>query len=261
MKRIIEYFDRAYIINLEDRQDRREGAIQEFRRLGIDAPSQNVRFYNAKRLNEKGPFPDVGTRGAFNSHRSVFELASRDALRNVLVFEDDVSFRDVDPLVEDQIIAQLTHNEWDIVHFGYLSPVDKDLDGPLVDFSKGVVGAHFYAVNGHFIDHLIEFMNQCEIRPPGHPDGGPMTADGALNHIRVLIPDMRVLLAVPNLADQRSSRSDVTPRPILDHIAMLRPLVSRGRALKHKLRMAICGRSRRISTVQRTAPLITSDSD
>jgi glycosyl transferase, family 25 len=261
MKRIIEYFDRAYIINLEDRHDRREEAIQEFRRLGIDAPSQNVRFYDAKRLTEKGPFPDVGTRGAFNSHRSVFELASRDRLRNVLVFEDDVSFGDVDPSVEDQIITRLAGNEWDIAHFGYLSPVDEGLEGPLVDFSKGVVGAHFYAVNGNFIDPLIEFMNQCEIRPPGHPDGGPMTADGALNHIRVHIPDMRVLLAVPNLAHQRSSRSDVTPRPILDHIAMLRPLVSRSRAIKHKLRMAIYRRSRRNSNVQRTAPSITTDND
>src|SRR5277367_5098131 len=107
MKRIIEYFDRSYIINLEDRLDRREEAIREFCTIGIDVPNQSVRFYSARRLTEKGPFPDVGTRGAFISHRNVLELASQDRLRNVLVFEDDVSFRDLEPLVEDQIVTRL----------------------------------------------------------------------------------------------------------------------------------------------------------
>jgi len=59
------------------------------------------------------------------------------------------------------------------------------------------MGAHFYAINGNFIDPLLQFMNQCETRPAGHPDGGPMTADGALNHIRLQIPDVRVLPGTP----------------------------------------------------------------
>jgi glycosyl transferase, family 25 len=252
VKTIIEYFERAYIINLEDRLDRREETIREFRRLGIDAPNQSLHFYNAKRLTEKGLFPDVGTRGSFDSHKNVFELARQGRLRNVLVFEDDVSFRNVKPLVEDQIVTQLARNEWDIVHFGYLSPLDKDLevlDEPLVDFSMGVMGTHFYAVNGNFIDPLLQFMKQCEIRPPGHPDGGPMGPDGALNHIRVLIPDVRVLLAVPNLAHQRSSRSDIIQGPIFDRIVMLRPWVRWGRSIKHTLRMTVDRRSRHHSSL------------
>jgi glycosyl transferase family 25 len=239
MKRIIEYFDRAYIINLEDRHDRREEVIQEFRQLGINVPNHSVRFYTAKRLTEKGPFPDIGTRGNFTSHRNVLRLAHQDRLRNVLVFEDDVSFRDFNASLEAQILTHLARNAWDIVHFGYLLPSDTGLEGPLVNFPKGVVGAHFYAVNGAFIDPLLQFMDQCEVRPPGHPDGGPMTADGALNHIRLLIPDMRVLLAVPSLAHQRSSRTDIHPTRIFDRIVILRPLIRRARAIKHKLRMTV----------------------
>jgi glycosyl transferase family 25 len=240
MKRIIEYFDRAYIINLEDRLDRREEVIQEFGQLGINVPNQNVRFYTAKRLTEKGLFPDVGTRGNFTSHRNVLRLASQDGLRNVLVFEDDVSFRDCTASLEDQIVTQLARNAWDIVYFGYLLPSDTGLEGgPLVDFPKEIVGAHFYAVNCDFINPLLQFMDQCEVRPAGHPDGGPMTADGALNHIRFLIPDMRVLLAVPSLAHQRSSRTDIHPTRIFDRTVILRPLIRRARAIKHKLRMAV----------------------
>jgi glycosyl transferase, family 25 len=240
MKRIIEHFDRSYIINLEDRLDRREEVIQEFSQIGIDVPNQSVRFYSAKRLTDKGGFPDIGTRGNFTSHRNVLELASKDKLRNVLVFEDDISFRQVETSLEDQIVTQLALDEWDIVYFGYLMPLVTGVQGRLVDFSnQSVMGAHFYAINHDFIDPLLQFMNQCENRPEGHPDGGPMTADGALNHVRLQIPEVRVLLAVPNLAHQRSSRTDVHPNPLFDRIALLQPLVRGARAIKHKLRMAM----------------------
>jgi glycosyl transferase family 25 len=239
MRRIIEYFDRAYIINLEDRPDRRKEVTQEFGHLGISVPNQSIRFYTAKRLAEKGSFPSVGVRGCFTSHRNVLEIARQNRLQNVLVFEDDVSFRNIDASLEGQIVTQLASEPWDIVYFGYLLPSDRDFKGPLIDYSNGVMGAHFYAVNGNFIDPLLQFMKQCEILPPGHPDGGPMTADGALNHIRGIVPNMRVLLAVPNLAYQRSSRTDISPPPIWDRILMLQPLVRRARVIKHKLRMGI----------------------
>jgi glycosyl transferase, family 25 len=250
MKRIIEYFDRTYIINLEDRLDRRKEVIREFSHLGISVPNQRVRLYIAKRLVEKGSFPDVGTRGCFTSHRNVLEIASQNRLQNVLVFEDDVSFRDIDVSLQVQIVKQLARDPWDIVYFGYLRPSDQDLKGPLIEYPNGVMGAHFYAVNGNFIEPLLQFMKQCETRQPGHPDGGPMTADGALNHIRGIIPNTRVLLAVPNLAFQRSSRTDISPPPIWDRILMLQPLVRRARVIKHRFRMAIDGsRLRRNSRV------------
>lgn len=239
MKRIIEHFDRAYIVNLEDRLDRRKEVIQEFGHLGINVPNERVRFYDAKRLTERGEFPDVGTRGNFTSHRNVLELASKDKLRNVLVFEDDISFRDVEPGVEDRIVTRLARDAWDVVYFGYLLPSVAGVEGPLAEYPSNVMGAHFYAINGTFIDPLLQFMNRCETRPAGHPDGGPMTADGALNHIRLQIPDVRVLLAVPNLAHQRSSRTDVHPTPIFDRIAVLQPLIRGARAIKHKVRMAV----------------------
>lgn len=239
MKQLVEYFDRAYIINLEDRPDRRKQVVQEFRHLGIDIPNQKVRFYTAKRLTDKGSFPDAGVRGCFTSHRNILELAIEDKLRNVLIFEDDVSFRSVEASLVEQIIIQLGRTSWDIVFFGYLRPPDTGLAGPLADFSEGVMGMHFYAVNGNVLGPLFQFMKDCETRPTGHPDGGPMTADGALNHIRCLTPDMRVLLAVPSLAHQRSSRTDISPPRMFDQIDALRPLLRAVRTVKHKLRMEV----------------------
>jgi hypothetical protein len=241
MKHIIEFFDRSYIINLLDRIDRRAQTEREFSKIGFRIPNQNIVFYEAKRPSEKGNFPDVGTRGNFESHRNVLDLALKERLRNVLIFEDDVSFRSIDEDVERRIVSRLQVEDWDVIYFGYCKPSDYGLSGPLMPWSNDVIGAHCYAVNERFISPMFQFMNECAKRPCGHPHGGPMTADGAYNHFHRIIPNLRTFLAVPNLAHQRSSRTDVHPTPIFDRIAWLQPAVRGTRAIKHRLRMAIDG--------------------
>lgn len=240
MKRIIEYFERSYVINLSDRADRRGQAEQEFRRVGIQIPNDTVRFYTATRPPDKGSFSDIGTRGCFVSHRDILQLASRERLRNVLVFEDDVSFRSIEDSFERELLAQLSKEEdWDVILFGYLSPHDDALIGPLARWPNDILGMHFYAVNGRFIPTMLRYMNECELRPRDHVDGGPMPADGAYNHVRYLNPEVKVLLSVPNLAHQRSSRTDIAETRIFDRIDWLRPILHGARSVKHQLRMAL----------------------
>src|SRR5258706_14858110 len=95
MKRIIEYFDTAFVINLPDRTHRRRQAEQEILRIGVSIPCDKLKFYPAGRPTDKGSFQAIGTRRCFNSHGSILELADQSHLRNVLIFADDVSFRDV----------------------------------------------------------------------------------------------------------------------------------------------------------------------
>ncbi len=159
MKRLIELFDRAYIINLEDRSDRRRQAEREFARIGVSIPSEKVRFYTATRPADKGTFPDVGTRGNYTSHRAILDLAIKDNLRNVLVFEDDISFRSVGDAVIEKITEQFAKENWDVVYFGYLQPSDDGLVGPLVNCPGDILGAHFYAVNGRFIGKMLDYIN------------------------------------------------------------------------------------------------------
>jgi len=238
MKQIIEYFDRAYVINLSDRPDRRHQAEQEFRRAGINIPNGNVQFYTAVRPTDKGRFENIGTRGCFNSHRGILEIADQERLRNVLIFEDDVSFRDIGVAFERQLMTQLSHEDWDVVFFGYSIPNDASLNGPLMRWPNDILGAHFYGVNGRFVHRMRQYMNECELRPRDHPDGGPMPADGAYNHVRYVNPNINLFLAVPNLAYQRSSRTDIAQAHILDGPVWLRPIMRGARAIKHQLRMA-----------------------
>ena len=77
MKQIIEFFDRSYIINLQDRVDRRRQVEKEFYRLGITIPNQKIKFYPAVRPVDKGNFHDIGVRGCYMSHLKVLELAQK----------------------------------------------------------------------------------------------------------------------------------------------------------------------------------------
>jgi glycosyl transferase, family 25 len=238
MKQIIEYFDRSYIINLADRTDRRRQVEREFRSVDINIPNERIQFYTAVRPTDKAGFIDIGTRGNFDSHRRVLELANKDRLRNVLIFEDDVCFRNVGESFKDQLISQLAHEEWDVVCFGYIFPIDDGLTGPLMRWQKDFLGAQVYAVNGRFIPIMLQYMNDCEFRLHGDPYGCPMPADGIYNQARRVLPNVRLFLSVPNLAHQRSSRTDIAQTHVLDRIAGLKSIMLVVRAIKHRIRMA-----------------------
>src|SRR5262249_53639553 len=139
---------------------------------------------------------------------------------------------------KQQLIAQLAREDWDVVCFGYIVPSDDGLAGPLIRWQNDFLGAQFYAVNGRFIPTMLDYMNDCELRKPGDPYGCPMPADGIYNQVRRVFPNVRLFLSVPNLAHQRSSRTDIAQTHILDRIVGLGPIMLGVRAVKHRLRMA-----------------------
>jgi len=239
MKRLIAEFDRAYIINLRDRLDRRQEAEDEFGKIGLTIPNDQVRFYTATRPTDRGNFHSVGARGAFTSHRNVLDLAAADKLQNVLVFEDDVSFRNVGDDCISQIIARLSDKDWDLIFFGYTSPSDQALIGPLIPWKRITIGTHFYAVNGRFMGRMLEYMRDSEVGPAGNSEHGPTSADGIYNRVRLQDPNIRVLLAAPSLAFQRSSRTDLQPVSIYDRLSFLAPGMRTARKIKHQLRMTL----------------------
>jgi len=244
MKRIIDYFDRAYIINLADRTDRRHETEEEFEKIGITIPNEKVFFHTVTRPTEKAGFATIGLRGSFTSHKEILEKAINDNLRNVLMFEDDVSFRSVPETFDQKFVDRLASEDWDIVRLGYSVPSDAGLVGPLLAWHGQTIGLQFCAVNARFMSKLLQFMCGCESRQRGHPDGGPMGADGTLNHMHLLNKDIRQFLSVPNLAHQRSSRTDVHSHnqhwlvSSIDQISLLTPLTRAGRSMKHKMVMS-----------------------
>jgi hypothetical protein len=151
-----------------------------------------------------------------------------------LIFEDDVRFSRVDTGQIQQIAKELAQHNWDIVYFGYLAPQGVPAEQPLVPWNGPTTGGHFYGVTGKFIADMSQYMHACMTRPPGHPDGGPMFRDGAYNHVRGVMHDIRIFLSVPNLARQRSSRTDLHSLRFYDRIKPLAPMLAALRAAKDR---------------------------
>jgi hypothetical protein len=123
--------------------------------------------------------------------------------------EDDLEFS---PLMNRHFGAvqeAFAQNKWGFAYLGHVEKVSNELPLMLVPTSRPLVTAHFYAVNGDVFDRLIEYLEQVQKRPPGHPAGGPMHLDGALTMFRKANPDILTLIAQPNLGWQHASRSDL----------------------------------------------------
>lgn len=230
--KFIEFFDRIYVINLPYRSDRRKLIEQDLSAAGMPFTPGKVEIFPGIRPDSAGEFPSIGYRGAFLSHLEVLKRAQTEQLQAVLVMEDDLTLFDCFKSYEASLIEQLSHKDWDITHFGYELYRDNLVEdqplGTLYPFSGGLIGAHFYGVNGEALKPLIQFLEAMLQRPAGHPEGGPISPDGALNMFCAQNPDVIRLISVPCLGKQRSSRSDISSK-WFDRVPVLKELVNAAR--------------------------------
>lgn len=231
---VIDYFDGARIINISARKDRRLETVEEFARYGFHIDDEKIGFFKAVTPSEGNGFPSVGVRGCFLSHLGVLEEAMRLNLKNVLIMEDDIQFSRRISEYGRQAIESLEGMDWDIVYFGHSfeggnssSPAWKAVDQP-------IHLAHFYAVNGKCFGKLRDFLSQVLERPPGHPDGGPMHYDAALNTLIHKNKEIQAYYFTWNFGYQRPSRTDLHELSIFDRVPLLRPVMGMLRKLKAK---------------------------
>jgi glycosyl transferase family 25 len=227
--KFIDFFDRIYVINLPYRRDRRKQIERELSAVGMPFTLGQVELFSAIRPDSAGEFSSIGYRGAFLSHLEVLKRAQAEQLQTVLVMEDDLTLFDVFKKYEKSLIEQLSQRDWDIIHFGYEpqqgNPADDQAGVTLQPCFRDVIGTHFYGVNRKALAPLIQFLEAMLQRPPGHPEGGPMSPDGALNMFCTQNPAIIRLLSIPCLGKQRSSRSDISSK-WFDQVPVLNELVN-----------------------------------
>ncbi|WP_060513497.1 glycosyltransferase family 25 protein [Pseudomonas sp. NBRC 111124] len=233
---VIDYFDRTRIINIPSRTDRRLETEAEFARNGFQIDEQKIGFFPAVTPAAQEGFPSAGVRGCFMSHMQILEEAMHLNVKNILIMEDDIQFsRRIGPFGKKAIEA-LQGLDWDIAYLGHSCEGDSGTPRwALVD--RPIHLAHFYAVNGKSVGKLRDFLAQILQRPPGHPDGGPMHYDAALNTLIHTDKNIQAYYFTWNLGYQRPSRTDLHALSIFDRVAMLRPVMALYRRLKaEKLR-------------------------
>ncbi|NWG87685.1 MAG: glycosyltransferase family 25 protein [Hydrogenophilaceae bacterium] len=231
-----DYFQRIYIINLPARADRRREMQAQLESIGLGGCSV-VEFFPAIRPDSAGDFPSIGACGCFSSHLAVLRNAAHSGFERILILEDDVDFARDFPLRIGSIISQLREQPWGFFYGGYRmwAPAEDEGRGIVVIPSDdAVLTSHFVGFQAPVVGRLATYLEQMLARPAGDPLGGPMHVDGAYSWFRRECPDVLTLAAVPELGQQRSSRTDIHDLHWYDRMPLIRDVVAALRRIKNK---------------------------
>lgn len=206
---VFDQFDQIHIINLPHRTDRRREMDMELGRLGL-ANDPSVRYFPAIRPSDPGDFTSIGARGCFESQKIILRTAAA-ANQSVLILEDDCDF------VAEAQFYQL-EGSWDIFYGGHNAARPDDLD------NSDIMGAHMMGFSSEGAKAVSAYLEQLEY------DGVHPPIDAAYVWFRRAYPKVPTHFAVPPLAGQRASRSDIADLKWFDRLPIIRWLANTLRA-------------------------------
>lgn len=206
-------FEMIRVVNLPERRDRRREMERELAKAGLENDPR-VAFFPAVRPTETGPFASIGARGCFESHLAILREAVA-ANKAVLILEDDCDFTSA--LKPGQDFG----TDWQIFYGGYHAVDANDVQ------NSDIIGSHMMGFSAEGAARVFAYFDTLHC-PPGvvHPG-----VDAAYMWFRRAHPDVRVRLAEPLLAVQRSSRSDVHDLRFYDRTPVLREAVNLARQM------------------------------
>jgi hypothetical protein len=229
MKGSFDIFDRIAVINLPYRQDRRAEIAAQFSPFGLSFGKAPLQLFEAVRPLDAGGFPTVGTRGCFMSHLGALKAAHADGVERLLLLEDDCDFiNEPTGAVEAALRYLGEHPDWDICYGGH--HIESELppsSGPWSAVPDDLVvwTAHCVGFSRRAMEAAVPYLEAITRRPPGDPEGGPMHVDGAYAWFRKAHPHLRTIVARPQIAHQRPSRTDIHELRWFDRLPLLRPLM------------------------------------
>lgn len=225
-------FAHPIIINLPERTDRLTDSLVELSRaagrsIEID---RDVQVIHPARFAQAGGFANPAYRSNLDAHLRAARLAREQGHERALVLEDDVAFGPGWSTWGPGLLDQLADRPWQLANLGYLdewgeAPVRPDV--PLqgsesvrprgvgwARFDGRVNGSHAYFLHRSVLGEWIAHLETVLTGVPGDSLRGPMSSDGAINTFFWINPDRIRLLATPNLAGTRPTRSDIAPGPV-----------------------------------------------
>ncbi len=178
------YFDKIFIINLDERTDRWNDIVNEFEKMGI-SPEKYERFSAIKPKFEDLPkewynklvsphrfIPQYiqATIGCKMSQYEVIKIAKNRGYKNVLICEDDICFtqskEETWNILKEAIKELPSDNEWNMFYFSGNHIKSPEACGKkYLYLKKANLAAHEYCVNSNIFDYIIETMMQkgCEL--------------------------------------------------------------------------------------------------
>ena len=136
----------------------------------------------------------------------------------------------------EAVIGAMEQCDWDIIYFGRIAGEGEPDAAPLNPWRKGVIGGHFYGMQRAYMEKILEFLDSLGKAELGMADVRPIFRDGAFGLYAERNPEVNQYLAAPNLASQRSSRTDLHKLAVYDRIPGVKNLVGAARNLRNSMR-------------------------
>ena len=144
-----DFFDKVYCITLDSRPDRREQANRQFVAVGL---SDRVEFFIVARDSEN---PE---RGIYQSHLRCLAQGLETGARHILVFEDDVVFRNFNAERLHAACCFLQESRtWNAFFLGCITTGSRNIgngNGAVVQVRYRCL-SHAYALNRPFAEQII----------------------------------------------------------------------------------------------------------
>jgi len=207
-------FDRIRIINLPSRPDRRAEMLRELRRIGLEGDPR-VQFVDGVLVEDKAPWRAPGEKGVFLAQLGIIKDAAA-AGESVLILEDDVDFTPA-------AAGWGRTDACDIAYGGYMPADPDDLQ------STDIIGAHCIGFSSRAVQALAPFLSNLLMHE------SPPPIDGAYVWFRRQSEGYLTEFAEPVVANQRPSRSDITPARRFDKVPLFKGPMNLLRKLKRGL--------------------------
>lgn len=168
------YFDKIFVINLDERKDRWKNMQKELHKHNI---TNYIRFPAVKpkldsiQKSEYTKFVKkenryiIGSIGCKRSHQRIIQIAKTKGYSKILILEDDITLANNIHDVFNKALKQINNNniEWDMLYFSgwhreRLTPVTKN-----VGKVNRTLCTHSYAVNKSGYDKILYYLNSKKV--------------------------------------------------------------------------------------------------
>ena len=164
-----QHFDKIYCINLDKRTDRWAHALAQFRKYNIKVERVSAIEGNPENLPVISPYliQYPGAVGCSLSHYSILKDAKELGLSNVLVFEDDVLFREDWEKTYTENYKDIPE-DWDMIYLSTNSMhrvITRTISDKIVK-AHTCLTTHSYAIKSSLFDlameHIIKLNNPVD---------------------------------------------------------------------------------------------------
>lgn len=214
INKILDFIDKIYLINLDERKDRLNNVLNKFKLYNI----KNYQRFSAvkPKIDEINPIIYknysthlstnkkkyiVGATGCKFSHRNIIKDAVEKGYQSILIFEDDIDFTDNFLTGLNYFIKNTKYLDWDMLYLGGRNKISIDKLCSPTEFSniykcKQIKCTHAYIIKRTLFSKILKDLETYDEEIDNY-------------YFKCIQPNYNTYIIHPTIVNQTDSKSDI----------------------------------------------------